>query len=251
MVGSAATSAAGTDVLRLEVLDLQDTPMGEISLRRRFDPVLDQDVFEVRLGEEYLMSSAFTASEIELSRAGLAMLDGTGLDVLVGGLGLGYTAVAALEDPRVASVTVVDGLEQVIDWHRRELLPESARLVRDPRTRLVHGDFFAAVAGRTDVPGVSDTVFDAVLLDVDHSPRHVLHESHAPFYTVDGLTRMRERLRPGGALGVWSDDPPDEEFMGRLGEVYTDVAGRVVTFPNPYTRGESSCSVHLARRAQG
>ncbi len=235
---------------RLEELDWQQTPIGAISLRRRLDSVLGE-VFEAKLDDEYLMSTAFTASESELSRVGLSMLDGEGWRVLVGGLGLGYTAVTALEDPRVASVNVVEALGPVIDWHRRGLLPVSEGLMDDPRTVLTHADFFAVVAGRADAPGVTGERFDAVLLDVDHTPSHVLDESHRPFYTVAGLERMREFLSPGGVLGVWSDDPPDDAFMTALGRVFVDVTAQVVTFPNPLTRGESSCTVHLARRAAG
>ncbi len=221
--------------------------MGPISLRRRQDAVLGV-VFEAKLGEEFLMSSAFTASESELSRQGLAMLEGDALTVLVGGLGLGYTAVTALEDPRVAAVTVVEALEPVIGWHRAGLLPMSERLVGDARTRLTHADFFAVVAGRAEAGGVSGEEFDAVLLDVDHTPDHLLDPSHGPFYTVEGLTRMRTHLKPGGVLGVWSDDPPADAFLRLLEQVYVDVSGRVVSFANPLTGGESACTVYLARR---
>ena len=105
--------------------------MGEISLRRRREPSLDVDVFEVKLGDEYLMSSLFTVAEVELSRLGLAAHPGADLDVLVGGLGLGYTAVAALDDPRVRSLAVVEALPDVVDWHERGLLPQAARLTSD------------------------------------------------------------------------------------------------------------------------
>lgn len=234
---------------RLVELDWQQTPIGAISLRRRQDAVLGE-VFEAKLDDEFLMSTAFTASETELSTAVLGMLDGEGWRVLVGGLGLGYTAVTALADERVASVHVVEALAPVIDWHRRRLLPVSDPLVADRRTVLVHADFFAVVAGRAEAAGVSDCQFDAVLLDIDHTPGHVLSESHRPFYTATGLARLRALLRPGGVVGVWSDDPPDEVFLAALREVFVDVSARVVTFPNPLTGGESSCTVHLARREE-
>ena len=82
--------------VRFEEIDWQDTPRGEISLRRRVDPTLGVNVYEVKLGEEFLMSSLFTVAEIELARIGLAQVTGDRIEVLVGGLGLGYTAVAAL-----------------------------------------------------------------------------------------------------------------------------------------------------------
>jgi spermidine synthase len=219
----------------------EDTPLGEVSLRRRRDLTLDVDVYEVKLGDEFLMSSLFTVAERALADLGLAMLDSDGpWDVLVGGLGLGYTAGNVLADERVRSCVVVDALGEVIDWHRRGLLPRSAALVDDPRCSLVQGDFFALAwpAGP----------YDAVLVDIDHTPRHVLHPSHAAFYSADGLARVATRLRPHGVFGLWSDDPPDDEFLGVLAEVFVEVRAEVVTFPNPLTGGTSANSVYLGRR---
>ena len=170
--------------LRFEELDWQETPMGPISLRRRVEPSLRVDVYEVKLGEEFLMSSLFTVAEVELARLGLAETSGAGLDVLVGGLGLGYTAATTLEDSRVASLTVVEALPQVIDWHERRLLPDTAGLTADPRTRLVQGDFFALARGEAGFGTGTPERFHAILLDVDHTPDHVLHPSHAHFYTA-------------------------------------------------------------------
>jgi len=83
---------------RFEELDWRPTPIGEVSLRRRRDPVSGVDIFEAKLGDEFLMSSLFTVAEIEVARLALAQLQGSGLDVAVGGLGLGYTAQAVLAD---------------------------------------------------------------------------------------------------------------------------------------------------------
>ncbi|MCW2613644.1 MAG: spermidine synthase [Frankiales bacterium] len=232
--------AGGGRPRRVEELDWQATPIGEVSLRRRFELELQVDVYEVRLGDEFLMSSLFTVAEVELSRLGLAALEGDELDVVVGGLGLGWTARAALEDPRVRTLEVVDHLEAVIGWHERGLLPHAAELVDDPRTRLVHGDFFDLV--RTGELGPCH----AVLLDVDHSPRHVLHPAHADLYTADGLRRLAAGLHPGGVFALWSDDPPDEEFLVVLRDVFGTVAAHVVAFPNHYTGGESTNSVYVA-----
>jgi len=224
----------------LEELDWQQTPMGELTLRRRLEPVVGIDVYEVKLGDEYLMSSLFTLAEEELARLGLDAATGTGLHILVGGLGLGYTAVTALDDSRVASLTVVDALPAVIDWHERLLLPVSARLVEDTRTRLVVGDFFAWMR---KAPGEQ---FDAILLDVDHSPRHQLNPSHADLYTPDGLRRLATHLRRDGVFALWSDDPPDDEFMTSLDAVFGEVRAQVVRFDNPLTGGVSSNTVYVA-----
>ena len=132
-------------IARFEELDWQPTRMGDLTLRRRTEPTTGELVYEVKLGDEYLMSSLFTVAEEELATLGLAATARADLDVLVGGLGLGYTAVAALRDERVRSLTVIDALPAVIDWHERELLPVSSELVHDARTTLVHDDFFAVV----------------------------------------------------------------------------------------------------------
>jgi spermidine synthase len=234
--------------LRFEELDWQDTPIGEISLRRRVEPTLGVAVYEVKLGEVYLMSSLFTVAEIELARLGLAEATAGPIDVLVGGLGLGYTAAAALEHPRVRTLTVLDAVAPVIDWHRRGILPDTTGLATDPRTRLVLGDFFTLVAGDVGVGAGTPERYDAILLDIDHTPRHVLHPSHSPFYTRAGLTAMTQHLQPTGVFALWSDDPPDEPFLEVLSQVLPFVRANVVTFPNPLTRGESSNTVYVAHR---
>src|SRR5664279_1478739 len=105
-----------------EELDYRDTPIGALSLRRRRELSLGIDVFEIKLGDEYLMSSLFTASEVALAQLGLAALEGFNFDVVVGGLGLGYTAQAVLDSTSVSSLIVIEMLDAVIDWHQTGLL---------------------------------------------------------------------------------------------------------------------------------
>jgi hypothetical protein len=328
-------------------LDRRMTPMGEISLRRRLHPALHVDIYEVKLGDEHLMSSLFTTAEEELARLGLAAvrtgspgagttdggaldvgspgagsphagtsgavavdaesvddgppdsepldgrppdgepidggspdgepldggppdgepLDGGSpdgepldgepidggppggepLDVVVGGLGLGYTARAVLEDPRVGSLRVIEALGAVVDWHEQGLVPLGDELTADPRCHLVEGDFFALVAGdRLGEPGSRS---HAVLVDIDHTPRHVLDPTHARFYTPEGLRDVADRLHPGGVFGLWSDDPPDDRFVASLDEVFATSEAHVVTFPNPLTDGTASNTVYVATTA--
>ena len=231
--------------MRIEELDATETPIGVISLRRRFDSVVGHDVYEVKIDDEFLMSSLFTVVEQELAHLALARIadPDRDLQVLIGGLGLGYTLRATLEDPRVVQAQVVDAVAAVIDWHRRDLLPETVGLTADPRCDLVHGDFFALVASGS-TPRAS---YDAVLLDVDHSPQNLLHPSHGAFYTPDGLTRLAEILAPGGVFGLWSDDPPDPEFEAALDAVFARRTTHVVTFANPITGGESASTVYVAQ----
>ena len=233
---------------RFEELDFQPTPMGDLTLRRRVEPTLGTQVFEVKLGEEFLMSSLFTVAEEQLATLGLAALTNDVpdvLDVLVGGLGLGYTAVTALADRRVRNLVVVDTLPAVIDWHRRGLLPVSAALTGDPRTTLVLADFFALMRRAPDAGAAR---YDAILLDVDHSPRHQLDPSHADLYTAPGLRALSQHLKPDGVFALWSDDPPDEQFLATSGSVFDSVSAQVVDFDNPLTGGTSSNTVYLANR---
>jgi len=228
-------------------LDWAATRVGELSLRRRLEPVTKTEVYEVKLGDEYLMSSLFTVAEEELARLTLAALPNVPLDVVVGGLGLGYTARAALADDRVESLTVVEALAPVIDWHRRELLPQARTLTADPRTTLSEGDFFALLRDGTGFdPADPDRRFDAILVDIDHSPVNVLDPTHADLYTTGGLRRLADRLRPGGAFGLWSDDAPDDAFLAVLAEGFASAAAQVVTFANPLTGGTSANTVYVA-----
>jgi spermidine synthase len=235
-------------MLRFDELAFEQTPMGELTLRRRFEPAVGAEAYEVKLGDEYLMSSLFTVAEEALSDLGLAAVaaDRDALDVVVGGLGLGYTAIAALRDSRVASMTVVDALPAVIDWHERRLLPVSALLVDDDRTALVLADFFALVRASPGEDGPLRSGVDAILLDVDHSPTFTLDPSHADLYTVDGLQRLAAHLRPGGVFALWSDDPPEASFLDTLRQVFARVEGHTVEFDNPVTGGTSRNGVYVA-----
>ena len=239
--------------LDFEELDYRKTPLGEISLRRRAEPRLDGDIiYEVKLGDEFLMSSLFTCAEVQLAKLGLAALDGTNLDIVVGGLGLGYTASAVLDDPSVRSLMVIEVMEPVIDWHRRGLVPLGQELVADSRCTLVHADFF-------DLASAADCGFDraaparladAVLLDIDHSPGHWLTPGNSTFYTAPCLRTLANKLHPGGVFGLWSNDPPDAEFMRLLDTVFHSSQFHIVSFPNPYSGSESSNTVYLAQNSK-
>ena len=239
---------------RFEELAWEPTPIGEVSLRRREDPTTGADIYEVKLGDEYLMSSLFTVAEIALADLALGRLGrretpADGWDVVVGGLGLGYTAGAVLADDRVRRLIVVDALAPVISWHRQELVPLGRVLTTDPRCRLELGDFFTMSWESGFDPATPDRRFDAVLVDIDHSPRHQLATDNADFYAVDGVRRLAGRLTPGGVFGLWSNDPPDHEYLEVLRAVFTEVTAEVVAFPNPLQQREATNTVYLAGAA--
>jgi spermidine synthase len=231
-----------------EELDFRPTPMGALSLRRRRLLSSGVDVYEIKLGDEFLMSSLFTVAEIALARLGLAALQRTELDVVVGGLGLGYTAQAVLEDKRVRSLIVVDALAEVIEWHERGLLPLGEQLMADPRCRLVHGDFFAMSASALD-PQTPGRRFDAVLVDIDHSPTNLLHPRHAALYKPEGLRRLAGHLHPDGVFALWSNDPPDENFKAALAGVFATSDAHVVSFDNPLQDRDASNTVYIGVKA--
>jgi spermidine synthase len=227
--------------LYFEELDFRPTPMGVLSLRRRRSLTSGVDVFEIKLGDEYLMSSQFTAAEIELARLGLAALARTDLDVVVGGLGLGYTARAVLENSAVRSLIVVDALAEVIEWHEQGLLPLGKQLTGDPRCRLVNGDFFAMSHSPDGFdPSTPGRRFDAVLVDIDHSPTNLLHPRHAALYQPEGLQRLAAHIKPGGVFALWSNDPPDAAFERVLAGAFATASAHVVTFDN--LRGDHAAS---------
>jgi len=231
-----------------EELDYRSTAIGALSLRRRRELSLDVDVFEIKLGDEFLMSSLFTESEIALARLGLSELGDADLDVVVGGLGLGYTAHAVLERESVRSLIVVEALDAVIDWHRGGLLPLGSALTGDPRCRFVHGDFFALTAsGEGFDPQEPGRRHDAVLVDIDHSPNALLDPGNASFYRPEGLARLAAVLRPGGIFGLWSNEPPDDAFTARLASVFAEARAEPVTFDNPLQGRKFTQAVYLAR----
>ncbi len=233
-----------------EEIDYRPTPIGPISLRRRRILSLDRDVYEILLGDEHLMSSLFTESEEALARIGIADLAGDKLDVVVGGLGLGYTAQEVLRHDRVGSLLVVEFLEAVIDWHADGLVPLTPALSADGRCRIVQGDFFAMAASEAGFdPGTPGRRFHAILIDIDHAPDMLLDDRSEGFYAEAGLTRLANHLHPGGVMGLWSNDLPDQRFTDRLTRVFGRARAETVTFNNPLQDNKPfTQTVYLARK---
>lgn len=226
-----------------EELDYRRTPLGELVLRRRRIAGLDEDIYEVKLDDDLLMSSLLTASERALADLALHAIRGKGLDVLVGGLGLGYTAAAALAHGSVGSVTVVEVLPEVVEWHRKGLVPLGTDVVDDPRTRVVEGDFFRLIDSGLDGD------FDAVLVDIDHSPESWLHPSHGGFYGGEGLAGAASRIRSGGVFGFWSSGRESADFTTLLADVFPEVAAHEIEVLNPLVGEEQVDTIYIARVA--
>jgi len=237
-----------------EEIDYQETPRGAISLRKRSEPRLDNIIlYEVKMNEEFLMSSLFVEAEVQLSKLGLAKFGNKDIDVVVGGLGLGYTAQAALAFDNVKSLCVVDVMAPVIEWHEKGLVPLGEELTNDERCRYALGDFFEfATADNTNFDGTKSDLetgpnkVHAVLLDIDHTPSYWLNPENSRFYSTESLNAMKRKIHKGGVFGLWSDEKPDEQFVAVLESVFEKVETHMVYFPNPYTGEQSSNSVYIA-----
>lgn len=214
----------------LEILAYEPTPLGLLCLRRRELPgAPGTSVTEITLDHEFLMSSHLTASEEALARLAVELHPGPSLDVLVGGLGLGYTAHAALASARVARVEVVELLPQVIDWLARGLVPLADALRADPRLVLAQGDVYARLLAPPE------RTHDLILIDVDHSPDEPLSRGGpapaAGFHGDAGLARAKRHLAPGGVLAVWSS-VEHSPFVDALRRAFASVRAEPVTVEN-------------------
>ncbi len=212
--------------LNFEVLAYEQTPLGLLFLRRR--ELLSQPgtiVTEVTLNNEFLMSSLYTDSERVLAEHGLELHGSDQLKVLVGGLGLGYTAQAALKSNRVVQLEVVELLPQVIRWTRDGLVPLSSELNNEPRLKISQGDVYR----RLQEPPAQQ--FDLILIDVDHSPDERLAEENVSFYTDAGLQAARQHLNQNGVLAVWSY-AESSPFADAMRQVFENVSVVPVTYHN-------------------
>jgi spermidine synthase len=191
-----------------ETLDTTTAPDGaELTLARRGDE------YVLRVRGHLLMSSRLHGSEEALAEAGCAGLGATSrAQVLVGGLGFGYTVRAALDrlGPG-ARVTVAELLPAVVAWNRGLLAPLARAPLEDPRVSVVEGDVRALL-------GRSRNTFDAILLDVDNGPSALTQEDNRSLYSLTGLGVAASALRPGGTLVVWSASE-DPGFVRRMEEV--------------------------------
>jgi len=226
---------------RIEILAYEETPLGPLCLRRR--PLASDPgtvVTEITLDHEFLMSSYNTASEEALASLAVAMHGGDDLDVLVGGLGLGYTAREVLRSDRVRSVEVIEYLPQVVSWLEQELFPLAPELRADSRFSVTHGDVYRLLAQP------AETTYDLILIDVDHSPDDRLDDSSGSFYTEAGLRAARGCLRQGGILAVWSY-AEDSPFAQALAVVFSEVRIEPVRVENSLVDENQTDWLFLAR----
>lgn len=198
-----------------------DTPVGEVVLRRR------DDVDELVVNGVFAMDSAEVTSE-------LALADAAGSPpgrVLVGGLGLGYTA-ARLLDAGAERVKVVELADPLITWAREGVTAQLGRVAADPRSELVDGDIVDHLDG----------TWDAILLDVDNGPTFLIHDHNRRVYAEAFLRRCLQALTEGGRLVVWC-----ETASAELASTLERIAGRVELISVPVARQGRSFDYALYR----
>ncbi|MCZ2848909.1 hypothetical protein [Modestobacter sp. VKM Ac-2978] len=208
-------------------------PHGEVVLRRR-GPVTELVVDGV-----FAMDDVDTSTERALAVEALRRCAGDRLRVLVGGLGLGWTAAAVLAEPRVAAVEVAELQPALVGWAGAGLLPGLPELPRD-RLELHTADVAVLLAER---PGR----YDAVLLDVDNGPGFLVHQANAPLYEEAGLGTALAALRPGGVLAIWSADPAPA-LADRLGALPASADVEHLVLPVERDGRRFDYAIVLARR---
>jgi spermidine synthase len=193
-----------------------DGPHGELVLRR-----VDGH-YEIISNGTFLMDTRNGESERLLVTAALAGAT-TAAQVLIGGLGVGFSLLAALAHPRTRRVTVVEQLATVIDWHRGPLREVSQSAVDDPRTELVCADLVSWLAD-------TDRRFDAICLDIDNGPDWTVVPDNDRLYSEQGVQNLARRLTPGGTVTIWSaaDSP---RFTQLLHRCFADVELMEIAVP--------------------
>jgi spermidine synthase len=166
--------------------------------------------FSIMLGSNELMNSRLSGSEQALARLSCARIRGRPKpEVLIGGLGMGFTLRAALAElGEDAKVTVVELVPAVVAWARGPMAELFGGSLDDPRVTICETDVARLI-------GSDDAVYDAILLDVDNGPEGLTASANDGLYDRAGLAAARAALKPGGALAVWSSGP-DSGFTRRL-----------------------------------
>ena len=171
---------------------------GEVALARR------GEVVELVVDGVFAMDTVHTATEAALATLALARVPGDGLRVVVGGLGLGFTVRALLDESRVAHLDVVELHAPLVAWARAGLVPPLAGLLDDRRVAVRVADVLDVV------PALPPASVDALLLDVDNGPGFLVHPRNAAVYGAPFLATAARALTVRGVVAIWSADASSE-----------------------------------------
>ncbi len=194
-----------------------ETEHGELVLRERREDGASV-ALELRANGVFVMDTVEVSTERALAVEALKLVDDPRA-VVVAGLGLGYTMHEVLADSRVETCAVVEIEQSLVDWMRDGTVPHGPTLLADERVTVVVADVAVAMAE------AGPASYDLVLMDVDNGPAHLVHGANAELYEPQFLGAVRDVLRPGGALVVWSADEP-VELEATLRKVFGNVEAR-------------------------
>jgi spermidine synthase len=228
--GPGGTTPGGTGDGGPQVLARVATRRGELALRR------SGSEFEIISNGVFLMDTRDGRSERLMVTAALGRCPATAPQVLICGLGVGFSLAEAVSNPQVARVDVVEISAEIIGWHATHLRHLAAPAWDDSRVNVINADVVTWLA-RPRGP------YDVICLDVDNGPEWTVWDANQVLYADDGLRRIRDSLRPAGVISVWSAAEAPA-FEDRLRRYFTSVDSHRV----PVSRGQPDV-VYLARLA--
>ncbi len=168
------------------------------------------DEFSIRTAGTELMNSRIHGSEESLAELACSRLDSkVNRQILIGGLGMGYTLAATLElSGSDTQILVSELIPAVIKWNQKYLGHLAGNPLADPRVRVAQEDVVKTIEKQK-------SAWDAILLDVDNGPAGLTQKANDHLYGKSGLKASFDGLRPGGILAVWSSGV-DEAFTRRM-----------------------------------
>lgn len=166
--------------------------------------------YSIRVNGQELMNSRMFGSEMMLAELACPEIaDRKNANVLIGGLGMGYTLSAALRLLHSdADVLLAELVPSVVEWNRNVFGSLAGNPLKDSRVTVVIEDVINIISNNT-------STFDAILLDVDNGPDSLTQEGNDELYSMSGISMIHRALRPGGVVAVWSSSP-DTGFTQRL-----------------------------------
>jgi spermidine synthase len=219
-----------------KVLDSVMTDEGTMELRQR-----GERDFLITVNSLVLMNSSLHRSEVALGELACSHLKHqTAPRVLVGGLGMGYTLRAVLDQlPPSGSVVVAELNPVVPTWCRGPLAFLTGDAASDPRVTVEIGDVADVIMRNA----MAHKGFDAIVLDLYRGPHAKSHKVEDPLYGSIAIEMTRAALKPGGVFAVWGENY-DQAFDKRLS------AGGFSVFSDRPGRGGLRHVVYLARMQQ-
>ena len=198
--------AGEVNMIPWEKIDCTGIPgqEGQISLQKRGRE------FSIRTAGTELMNSRLNGSETALAKLACQCLDpDSGLKILIGGLGMGFTLAAALEDsPPGSAILVSELIPAVVEWNRLHLGHLAGNPLDDERVSIKQQDV-------AEIIKTGKSAWDAILLDVDNGPEGLTRKANDRLYSRSGLSASFSALRSQGILAIWSSRP-DHAFTRRL-----------------------------------